>query len=504
MEKESPINNILSLQKDYSYSKSVKERKATGQYFTGSVIAKYMASLVNIPNKKCIRILDAGAGLGILTASASLYCLEKGCESVHAVLYEIDKDIFDKIKISMDSIYNEFRENGKKFSYEIISEDFILSRPDKNKDIEPFDISVINPPYFKYNLKTSPYARAVADLYDGDPNIYASFMAVVVNCMNVNGQLITITPRSFTNGLYFKGLRGFLLSKVSLSLIHIFRHRNKIFQNDENKVLQENIICSFVKRNQSNKITIRSSDCDLKIESAEERQYSSSTIIYTANNLKLIRIPENDQEAAILKIAESLPNTFSKAGYFISTGKVVEHRTKDFIISPKVEANSVPLYRPHNITPMKISWDGNHKKDVSFILNKNHEKHTIINSNYVILKRFSSKDEKRRLVASIHLQTDKNYKYIGFGNKTNYIGLIGETLSQTEAFGVSALFNSTFMDKYFRCISGNTQVNATEVRVMMFPSRKQIQQIGGQIEKSQIDNQKELDEIVNSILAINF
>jgi adenine-specific DNA-methyltransferase len=120
----------------------------------------------------------------------------------------------------------------------------------------------------------------------------------------------------------------------------------------------------------------------------------------------------------------------------------------------------------------------------------------------VLLKRFSSKDEKRRLVASVFLENKHDCKLIGFGNKTNYIGVPGSKLSTIEAYGLAATFNSSFIDKYFRCISGNTQVNATEIRVMKFPTREQVKEIGKQVQKLKYFDTVEVDLIVNPILGV--
>jgi adenine-specific DNA-methyltransferase len=497
-----PKDDIISLQSAFLRSKSLESRKILGQFFTGFVVSDYMASLVVKPQSKTIRILDAGAGTGILAASTALYCLSMGCKTVHTVLYELDSEAVSSLKQTLNIVQRLFCEQLGTFTYEICCEDFIIARPDKEKTTQPFDISVINPPYFKYSAKDSPYARAVADLYHGDPNIYASFMAVVMACMKAGGQMVTITPRSFTNGLYFKGFREYLLTESALSLIHIFKHRDKVFNNDNSTVLQENIICYFVKGSNADTIIVRSSDCDASINNADEKKYPVHLIVDSSNDQKLIRIPESASAASILKQAETLETTFEGAGYFISTGRVVEHRARQYITEDTSAENTIPLYRPHNVTPLTATWIGNHKKDVAFKLNEDHYKHTMKNGTYVLLKRFSSKDEKRRLVASVYLADMHDCELIGFANKTNYIGILGDELSNIEAYGLATIFNSSFMDNYFRCISGNTQVNATEIRVMKFPSRDQVKEIGKQVHKLRLFETAKIDSIVNQILGV--
>lgn len=497
-----PMVDIIGLQSDFLASKSGESRKMLGQYFTGSLVSDYMASLISKPTSQTVRILDAGAGTGIMTASTALHCLDMGCKSVHAVLYELDAETALNLEQTLKIVQQSFELQRASFTYEIHYEDFILSRPDRSKTVQPFDISVINPPYFKYSVKDSPYAKAVADLYRGDPNIYASFMAIVLACLKDTGQMVTITPRSFTNGLYFKGFREYLLSESGISLIHIFKRRNKVFKNSDSNVLQENIICCFVKGAQPNTVKIRSSECDNGIYNAQEEIYLTDLIIDPSNDHRLIRIPESAYDASILKQAETFETTFEDAGYFISTGPVVEHRTRQYITDLTGSNNTVPLYRPHNITPLAAKWTGDHKKEVSFKLDDGHEKHTIENENYVLLKRFSSKDEKRRLVSGVHLANEHQCKLIGFGNKTNYIGVTNEKLSVGEAYGIATVFNSSFMDKYFRCISGNTQVNATEIRVMKFPSRAQVKEIGKLAKKLKSYSVIDIDRIVNPILRV--
>ncbi|MCU7850228.1 MAG: Eco57I restriction-modification methylase domain-containing protein [Candidatus Thiodiazotropha sp. (ex Lucinoma kastoroae)] len=497
-----PMEDIIGLQSDFLGSKSMDARKTLGQFFTGSIVSDYMASLINKPKSKTVRILDAGAGTGILTASTALRCLDFGCKTVHAVLYELDSEAVPNLEQTLKIVQNTFSQQRGTFTFEIRCEDFILARPDKDESIQGFDVSVINPPYFKYSVKDSPYAKAAGDLYHGDPNIYASFLAVVMASMNDGGQMVSITPRSFTNGLYFKGFRSYLLTESALDLIHIFKHRDKVFKNGDSAVLQENIICRFVKGLAEETITVRSSDCDASINHADQEQYPLELIIDPSNDQRIIRIPESAHEARILRQAETFPTTFEGAGYFISTGRVVEHRTRKYITEETSASNSVPLYRPHNVTPLTTTWTGDHKKEVSFMLNDGHEKHTMKNGTFVLLKRFSSKDEKRRLVSGVHLESAHDCEVIGFGNKTNYIGVKDGELTKAEAYGLAAIFNSAFMDKYFRCISGNTQVNATEIRVMKFPTCDQVKVIGKQVQKMKTIETSEIDLIVNPVLGV--
>jgi len=498
----SSMSKVLSLQEKALKNKTLLERKLWGQFYTGAAVSNFMASWIQNPKQKHLRLLDAGAGTGILTVSSALHCLSKGCLSVHATLYESDAESTIHLEEAMVMVQDIFSAHQASFSFEIHHKDFIMARPDKDETLKPFDIAVINPPYFKYKVKESPYGKYLSDLYSGDPNIYASFLAVTLACLRSGGEMIAITPRSFTNGLYFKGFRTYLLAHSALHRIHVFKRRDKVFQKGKSSVLQENIICQFIKGSTTREVAITSSDCDAVMNAANSDKYSADLIIDLSNEHQMIRIPETGEEAKLLKQAESLQSTFERSGYYISTGRVVEHRAREYVVEPAVTQSSVPLYRPHNVMPLKAVWTGGHKKDVSFKLGSNKEKYVLKNQTYVLLKRFSSKDEKRRLVSGVYSAEDHKCQYICFGNKVNYLGVQGEIIDKDEAYGLSAIFNSQFMDNYFRCISGNTQVNATEIRIMRFPTRNQVKQIGMKLKNMKNYDVHNVDLVVNKILGI--
>ncbi|MBE0513918.1 Eco57I restriction-modification methylase domain-containing protein [Sulfurimonas sp.] len=474
-----------------------EKSKKLGQYFTSITIAEYMTKMILPPeNKKIwnqIRILDAGAGEGILGVAAVLHCISMGYKNIHLTAYEIDEELVQYLQTQIEKLY-EFEElNDIILEFEIHCKDFVLNRPDQDKTILPFDICIINPPYFKYSVKDSLYSKATSDLYKGDPNIYASIMAICLSSLTEHGQLVAIIPRSFTNGLYFKGFRQYLSAVSSLDRIHIFQSRDKVFK--DSNVLQENIICKLTKGKQKQKISITSSYSNKDISNENGKSYDNAFIFDTSYDLMIIHIPETESDAYIMQQANQLKNTFSNSGYYISTGPIVEHRTREYIVDGKsIIDNTVPLLRPHNVQLMTASWSGKHKKDVTFRVVDGSSKHLLTNNVYVLLKRFSSKDEKKRLTAGVY-KPNNGSELVGFGNKLNYIGVQNSLMNFEEALGVAAVFNSTFMDSYFRCLSGNTQVNATEIRVMKFPSRDIVKSIGKKLVDIEV-TQETLDRIV--------
>ena len=101
--------------------------------------------------------------------------------------------------------------------------------------------------------------------------------------------------------------------------------------------------------------------------------------------------------------------------------------------------------------------------------------------NYVLLRRFSAKEERRRLTASWLLRAAEVRPYLALENHLNYAYHAERELTADEVHGLTALFNSALLDRYFRIISGNTQVNATEIRTMRFPTLDRVAAIGRRI-----------------------
>ncbi|MGJ8664988.1 MAG: Eco57I restriction-modification methylase domain-containing protein [Patiriisocius sp.] len=493
------IAQIRQKQKIYSESTDSQSQKRLGQYFTDSPIAEFMSSLINLDNLNPdnVKLLDCGAGYGMLTTSTALHLLNNGINNLDVTVYELDDNLIEHLNVVLEGIKEKFKFANKQFSYTIINDDFVVLRPDINNK-QKFDISVINPPYFKYSAKNSIYSKKTADLFKGEPNIYASFIAITISALNTNGQIVCISPRSFLNGLYFKSFRKFLLNNSRIDLIHIFNSRNEVFA--DSKILQENVIFKLTKtQKQYPQVTISSSKNIHDLDNPTIAKYPKDIIIDVSNSEEIIRVPEREIDFRTLQKANVLPSTFSEEGYFISTGPVVEHRTQEYLTLKHHKPNQVPLLKAHNVSVGGISWDGNSKKDISFRLLPYSHKHLLLNKKYLILKRFTSKEEKRRLVAGIYNPINGN-EFIAITNKLNYIGRADTNLTNDEALGLAVLFNSEFMDNYYRCISGNTQVNATDIRIMKIPTRDQIIQLGKNVRKINILNYVNIENSLKKIL----
>ena len=114
---------------------------------------------------------------------------------------------------------------------------------------------------------------------------------------------------------------------------------------------------------------------------------------------------------------------------------------------------------------------------------------------YVLTKRFSSKEQQRLVMAAIYDPTKIGARLVGFENHLNYFQKQGKGLPADPAKGLALYLNSTLVDQYFRLFSGHTQVNATDLRKMSYPTYQQLLRLGGHV-KEKMPDQETIDAIV--------
>lgn len=490
---------------DYNY------RKVRGQFFTPENVACYMASFVNI-NRNEIRILDPGAGSGILVAAFCDRIVTECSSSINLIVdcYENDPSILALLKEVLNSCKNELQNKSHSFVYHIYEQDFILHNTKYlNKSLIPpweennlvyYDSIISNPPYYKIN-KDSPQSIAMKCQDYGHTNAYASFMALSIKMLKHGGDFVFITPRSFCSGYYYQKFRRWLIKSISIEQIHIFNSRKDIFSDDG--VLQENVIFKVVKK-------VQKEDSEIKITCSEGKQLTSLSIvnvrknyvIYWQKNDVLIRIPTSYKDIEIMDEIDQWPNTLSDLGLDISTGPVVPFRSKEYLCDCSNEFGEAPLLWMHNIDGFKVKWPVFKKnKEKCVEINSKSEKILLNVKNYVLMKRVSSKEQKRRIYAAVFNKSKfKKYKYIGIENHLNYIYRLNGELTENEAYGIAAILNFTNIDQYFRCLNGHTQVNANDIKNLRLPSINIIKNIGASIKKNNSLNEEDVDILIKNVL----
>lgn len=185
-------------------------------------------------------------------------------------------------------------------------------------------------------------------------------------------------------------------------------------------------------------------------------------------------LPTNDDEAQVLARINGFSDTLKSLQVPMHTGLVVDFREREVLKDePETDIETYPLfYSSHICKDGQVVWPVGkagefiHTDRAGLLQN---------NSNYIFVKRFTSKEETRRLQCAVYLASRyPKYKYISTQNKINFI----ECKTLDMLYGIYALLNSTIYDRYYRILNGSTQVNSTEVNTMPIPSANTISKIG--------------------------
>jgi len=489
--------------KDAAIGNLRSRKEELGQFLTAPPVAEFMASMFEaLP--RTVRLLDAGAGAGSLTAAFVSRCCKKrgGVRVIEATLYELDGQILEALAVTMRECEKLCSEAGIRFTFTIHSADFIREMSvrlagDLFGSLPPaFDVAIANPPYRK--ISTDSVERRALRLAGVETsNLYTGFIALIQRLLVPGGQLVGITPRSFCNGPYFRPFREDFLSHLELRRIHIFESRQAAFRNES--VLQENIIFHAVKgKNQPTQMVISSSSGEHG-DNITETVFPFAEIVHPHDVEKFIHIPSTASHATAKETMDGLSASLTSLGVTVSTGRVVDFRLKD-ALRKEPERGTVPLLYPCHFNGGTVHWPKLEARKPNAILDNAETRPWLVPSGvYLLTKRFTSKEERRRLVACLFDPDQVKANWVGFENHLNYFHADGHGMERTLAVGLYAFLNSTVVDQFFRRFSGHTQVNATDLRTLTYPDLETLQAIGRNMKILDF-SQVEIDQLVTKHL----
>ena len=442
------------------------ERKAElGQFMTSESVAKFMAGLFS-QRIGAIRLLDAGAGVGSLTAA---FLNRWGSNDVCATVYEID----GKLACYLQETLRAYG-NGR-FEATVVDRDFIQDAVYKitmGRKGTGFTHAILNPPYKKINSRSEHRALLRAVKLE-TVNLYTAFVGLAIELMAQGGEIVAIVPRSFCNGLYYKPFREWTFAKASIEHTHLFHSRTSAFHDDA--VLQENVIIKLVRGKKQGKVTITTAS-DSSFSDLQAHEYPFSEIVHKQDEQKFIHVPVAPSHSGLdgVPLAE---RSLDEIGLEVSTRPVVDFRLKEFLRASPVKGTA-PLLYPAHFLHGRLVWPRESKKPNAIMDHPECRKWLYPNGFYTVVRRFSSKEERRRIVAHVVDPTAFQSETIGFENHLNVFHSGKGGIDADVAHGLAVFLNSTAVDEFFRRFSGHTQVNATDLRLLRYPDRRELDDLG--------------------------
>lgn len=477
-------------------SKSTDSRKKSqlGQFLTPENTARFMASLFPVTYGNCL-LIDAGSGIGSLSSAFLERCIRKELkfDEIRLTAFELDEHIQAELQRSLDVYTNKLP-----ISFEIIVGDFIEAAVNKIQfGQEAFTHAILNPPYKKIN-SNSRYRLLLRQVGIETVNLYSAFVALTLLLMETGGQIVAIIPRSFCNGPYYRPFRDLLLNRAAIRHMHLFESRSKTFKDDN--VLQENIIIRLERGGQQGSVVVSTSTDDT-FSDLTSHGYPFDCIVYPDDPERFIHIPTSPIISAIESSA-AIRYTLEDIGIKVSTGPVVDFRLKAYLRNMP-ETGTFPLLYPNHFKNSGIVWPQTDTKKPNAIQhNDTTAKWLYPNGFYCVVRRFSSKEEKRRVMASVvDPSVFNDSPMLGFENHLNVFHDNRHGLTKALAHGLAVYLNSTNVDEHFRLYSGHTQVNATDLKRMKYPSRENLIKLGEWAMQHVELTQTTIDEKVRTLTA---
>ena len=257
-------------------------------------------------------------------------------------------------------------------------------------------------------------------------------------------------------------------------------------------MLQETIIIKVKKtKDTPESVTISSTNTNKDFDNCREIKVPYELIV--SGEDKYVYLVTSEKEVEVLRKLNKYNKTLPDLGLRMKTGLTVDFRNRD-ILRDEEEEGTIPLFYSQHIKQGQIKFPI--QKEHEYILTD--QKGLMQeNKNYLFVKRFTAKEEPRRLQCGVYLSRKfPQYKKISTQNKINFIDGVLTEMSECLVYGLYVLFNSTIYDEYYRILNGSTQVNSTEINNMPVPELETIQEMGRKLIKTRDFSEKGCDLIL--------
>ncbi len=180
-----------------------------------------------------------------------------------------------------------------------------------------------------------------------------------------------------------------------------------------------------------------------------QRVVSYAAVVNPNDPDMFVHIAANDLEQDIVDRMASFTTTLVDLGLELSTGPVVDFRLKEDLRAEPNKHTAPLLYAPH-FKGGTLECPKAMKKPNAIEVNDNTRKWLWENKgHFAVTKRFTSKEEARRAVASVY-SSSLHGELVGFENHLNVYHVNQSGFPKSLAAGLSVYLNSSLVDRFFR------------------------------------------------------
>ena len=462
--------------------RSKEENVRIGRFFTKRSTAALLADMLSPRKKECVRILDAGAGTGILSAAVlEMVCRAGYSKTVELVCYENDAMMLPMLKNNLVRLRKKCRHDyGVRLNARVEETNFVLSAASYLKDdlfsaaLEHYDYVVMNPTS-TLMAKDSPEVLALGDLTAGATDLAFLFLALGHAALTEDGELAAVLPTSYAGGHYIERIRLFIGERSYLTQLHLFSAKAK--RESRADETRSHMLAAWKsgKRPADARITLSSSEKETEDAPVTVLPPYPYDRIVNPKTGSLLLI-KNEEEASVLSTVESLPATFATLGLRMRTGLTLESRYESSLRREPVDG-AIPLIHPKNIVGGLTRLPT--EKYIIPVIPSLAQK----NKNMLFIKRVPAKSAGRHLLCSVYLAPQlPRFPMISTHNKLNYVDYADDReMDSALLHGLYAVLTSDLYEKYCTILSKAPQINAKEYGDLPLPDEKTLRDIGSKI-----------------------
>lgn len=461
-----------------------RRQAALGQFMTPPHVAAFMASWFDAEGGGDATLLDPGAGQGALTSAFLDRWATRG--SVAGVAVEVDAAMRHALGPRLAGT-----------GVDVLGEDFVEWGTEQvRRRRRPFSHAILNPPYRKLGNQTR-HDRSLRSVGIESPNLYAAFVSLSLELLREGGQLVALVPRSFCNGAYYAPFRKHLLRRASINRLHLFGSRTATFKGDA--VLQENVILKLTRGAEQGEVELSLSTDDT-LGDLTSRRVPFAEVVPQAAGARFIHIPTEDS-CGVERLGGAA-HPLAVLGIQVSTGPVVDFRVREHLCD-EWQPGAVPLVYPLHFDGLGVVWPRQGaKKPNALRLNETTLKSTYGPGTYCVVRRLSSKEERRRVVACVVSSGALgDAPRLAFENHVNVFHAQRSGLPPLVARGLALYLNSSAFDASFRQFNGHTQVNVGDLKQMVYPTTESLERLGRHGPDGRHPGQEAIDAAVETVLA---
>lgn len=462
-----------------------------GRFFTPRAAALEVAGLLPVPERSELRLLDAGAGTGILIAAAvEAVCRAGTCRTLRIDAYENDARLLPSLTDILDRIRRRAKHDfDVKLIVRILDTDFMegaLGLAEPRGDLERYDIVLTHPPV-GVPAEGSPAAAFCRRVLPKGTELAFLFAEAAAARLAEDGVMAAILPISFADSVNCAPLRSRLFARAPLVAM-------TLDAGSRGTRRDKTMLCFFRYGEEPRYLRVRvahATGC------ADLPPIPYSLAVFSEEYR--ILLAKSREDVMLVDAMNAFPCRLADLGLVAKTGLTIETRYADCMRKTR-EDGAVPLLHPAGIADGKMQFPPRGREKpfivprIPSLAAKNHT--------MVLVKRAPSRRDGRHLVVGVYFSAQLPHDArISTANKLNVIEAEVGEMDTALASGLAAVLSSSYYERYCALTGRFAAVTTAALAALPLPEEEVLRDIGNRLSVGRNDSLRVTDAVATAKLA---